>query len=183
MLLANLMRLTDHPMFGITQLKNGSYRVKLIFDGKPKTKDFGAKLNGGDLGALAAAQAHRDRLLPTSDAAFRSVKPGMKPGLDRGRAPSGIRGVQLNRKMKAGEVVGFVWIALLKDKELLARKYPGKKSKTVAFSVARYGYGGAFRRAAQAMADILGESIDVDALIVPPPPQHHIKELSRFSEL
>ena len=170
-------------MFGITQLKNGSYRVRLMFDDKPKTKDFGTKLHCGDFGALAAAQAHRDKLLPTSDAAFRSVKPGMKPGLDRGRSPSGIRGVQLNRKLKNGDVVGFVWLAILKDKDLLAKKYPGKISKTCAFSVARYGYADAFRKAAKAMADILGESIDASALIVPPPPQHHIKELSGFCEL
>ena len=143
----------------ITRMDHGNthgWWVRVYKDSKPvESKLFSDGVHGGKAKAKLAAQAHRDKVVKKNKIVPVHMRKTREHSVDR-RSTSGMVGVTLSVADKAGSL-RVHWSARFMEKG---------KQRNVSFSVRKYGYEGAFRKALRVRCDAIG--INLPKGISPP---------------
>lgn len=136
----------------ITRMDHGNthgWWVRVYKDSKPvESKLFSDGVHGGKLKAKKKAQAHRDAVVRKHRIVPVHLRKTREHSVDK-RSTSGVVGVTLSRAEKAGSL-RVHWSARFMEKG---------RQRNVSFSVRKYGYEGAFRRALKARCGAIGRPL------------------------
>jgi len=151
----------------ITRMDHGNthgWWVRVYKDSKPvESKLFSDGVHGSKTKAKLEAQAHRDKVVKKNKIVPVHMRKTREHSVDC-RSTSGLVGVTLSMADKAGSL-RVHWSARFMDKG---------KQRNVSFSVRRYGYEGAFRKAIRVRCDAIGSSLPRG--IKPPIPNSSLKK-------
>jgi hypothetical protein len=135
----------------ITRMDHGNthgWWVRVYKDSKPvESKLFSDGVCGGKEKAKRQAQAHRDKIVQKHKIVPVHLRKTREHSVDR-RSSSGMVGVTLSVADKAGSL-RVHWSARFMDKG---------RQRNVSFSVRKYGYEGAFRKAVKVRCDAIDSS-------------------------
>jgi hypothetical protein len=151
----------------ITRMDHGNthgWWVRVYKDSKPvESKLFSDGVLGSKTKAKAAAQAHRDKVVKKNKIVPVHMRKTREHSVDR-RSTSGMVGVTLSVVDKAGSL-RVHWSARFMEKG---------KQRNVSFSVRKFGYDTAFRKALRVRCDAIG--ISLPRGIKPPEPNRVLKK-------
>jgi hypothetical protein len=133
----------------ITRMDHGNthgWWVRVYKDSKPvESKLFSDGVYGGKNKAKVEAQAHRDKVVKKNKIVPVHMRKTRQHSVDS-RSTSGLVGVTLSVADKAGSL-RVHWSARFMEKG---------KQRNVSFSVRKYGYEGAFKKAVRVRCDAVG---------------------------
>lgn len=151
----------------ITRMDHGNthgWWVRVYKDSKPvESKLFSDGVHGSKTKAKLAAQAHRDKVVKKHKIVPVHMRKTREHSVDS-RSTSGLVGVTLSVADKAGSL-RVHWSARFMEKG---------KQRNVSFSVRKYGYEGAFRKAVRVRCEAIG--IPVPRGATPPEPSRSLKK-------
>jgi len=151
----------------ITRMDHGNthgWWVRVYKDSKPvESKLFSDGVYGGKAKAKLEAQAHRDKVVKKNKIVPVHMRKTREHSVDC-RSTSGLVGVTLSMADKAGSL-RVHWSARFMEKG---------KQRNVSFSVRKYGYEGAFRKAIRVRCDAIGTRLPRG--IKPPVPNQSLKK-------
>lgn len=151
----------------ITRMDHGNthgWWVRVYKDSKPvESKLFSDGVCGGKEKAKRQAQEHRDKVVKKHKIVPVHMRKTREHRIDR-RSTSGVVGVTLSVADKSGSL-RVHWSARFMEKG---------RQRNVSFSVRKYGYEGAFRKALRARCDAIGENLPRG--IKPPEPTRPLKK-------
>jgi hypothetical protein len=151
----------------ITRMDHGNthgWWVRVYKDSKPvESKLFSDGVCGGKEKAKRQAQEHRDKVVKKHKIVPVHMRKTREHRIDR-RSTSGVVGVTLSVADKSGSL-RVHWSARFMEKG---------RQRNVSFSVRKYGYEGAFRKALRARCDAIGENLPRG--IKPPEPTRSLKK-------
>lgn len=151
----------------ITRMDHGNthgWWVRVYKDSKPvESKLFSDGVCGSKAKAKAQAQAHRDKVVKKNKIIPVHMRKTREHSVDS-RNTSGLVGVTLSVADKAGSL-RVHWSARFMEKG---------KQRNVSFSVRKYGYDGAFRKAIRVRCDAIGTNLPRG--IAPPVPDRSLKK-------
>ena len=135
----------------ITRMDHGNthgWWVRVYKDSKPvESKLFSDGVYGGKNKAKAEAQAHRDKVVAKNKIVPVHMRKTRQHSVDS-RSTSGLVGVTLSVADKAGSL-RVHWSARFMEKG---------KQRNVSFSVRKYGYEGAFKKAVKTRCEAVGSN-------------------------
>jgi hypothetical protein len=136
----------------ITRMDHGNthgWWVRVYKDSKPvESKLFSDGVHGGKEKAKRMAQGHRDEIVQKHKIVPVHMRKTHEHSVDR-RSSSGMVGVTLSVADKAGSL-RVHWSARFMEKG---------RQRNVSFSVRKYGYEGAYRKALKTRCDAIGTSL------------------------
>jgi hypothetical protein len=151
----------------ITRMDHGNthgWWVRVYKDSKPvESKLFSDGVHGGKDKAKKKAQKHRDSVVEKYKIVPVSMRKTREHSVDR-RSTSGMVGVTLSVADKGGNL-RVHWSARFMEKN---------RQRNVSFSVRKYGYEGAFRKALKVRCDAIGQQAPRG--IKPPPAPRSIQK-------
>lgn len=151
----------------ITRMDHGNthgWWVRVYKDSKPvESKLFSDGVHGGKAKAKAKAQEHRDNVVKKHKIVPVHMRKTREHSVDR-RSTSGMVGVTLSVTDKAGSL-RVHWSARFMEKGV---------QRNVSFSVRKYGYEGAFRKALRVRCDAIG--INLPRGLKPPAPNRALQK-------
>jgi len=151
----------------ITRMDHGNthgWWVRVYKDSKPvESKLFSDGVHGSKAKAKIEAQAHRDKVVKKNKIVPVHMRKTREHSVDC-RSTSGLVGVTLSMADKAGSL-RVHWSARFMEKG---------KQRNVSFSVRKYGYEGAFRKAIRVRCDAIGTRLPRG--IKPPIPDQSLKK-------
>jgi len=151
----------------ITRMDHGNthgWWVRVYKDSKPvESKLFSDGVHGSKAKAKLEAQAHRDKVVKKNKIVPVHMRKTREHSVDC-RSTSGLVGVTLSMADKSGSL-RVHWSARFMEKG---------KQRNVSFSVRKYGYEGAFRKAIRVRCDAIGTSLPRG--IKPPVPDPSLKK-------
>ena len=151
----------------ITRMDHGNthgWWVRVYKDSKPvESKLFSDGVHGSKAKAKLEAQAHRDKVVKKNKIVPVHMRKTREHSVDC-RSTSGLVGVTLSMADKAGSL-RVHWSARFMEKG---------KQRNVSFSVRKYGYEGAFRKAIRVRCDAIGTRLPRG--IKPPAPNQLLKK-------
>lgn len=151
----------------ITRMDHGNthgWWVRVYKDSKPvESKLFSDGVHGGKMKAKLLAQEHRDKVVKKNKIVPVHMRKTHEHSVDR-RSTSGMVGVTLSVADKAGSL-RVHWSARFMEKG---------RQRNVSFSVRKYGYEGAYRKALRARCDALG--IKPARGLTPPAPSRELQK-------
>jgi len=154
----------------ITRMDHGNthgWWVRVYKDSKPiESRLFSDGVFGGKEKAKINAKAHRDRIVKKHKIVPVHMRKTREHSIDS-RSTSGVVGVTLSMVDKSGSL-RVHWSARFMEKG---------RQRNVSFSVRKYGYEGAFRRALKARCEAIGQNIPRG--IKPPSPDAQLKKWMR----
>lgn len=150
----------------ITRMDHGNthgWWVRVYKDSKPvESKLFSDGVYGGKEKAKKEAQAHRDKVVSKHKIVPVHLRKTREHSVDR-RSTSGLVGVTLSVTEKDGNL-RVHWSARFMEKG---------RQRNVSFSVRKYGYEGAFRKALKVRSDAIGSQVPRG--LKPPAPSRDIQ--------
>lgn len=150
----------------ITRMDHGNthgWWVRVYKDSKPvESKLFSDGVYGGKNKAKAEAQSHRDAVVKKHKITPVHMRKTREHSVDK-RSTSGVVGVTLSVAEKAGNL-RVHWSARFMEKG---------KQRNVSFSVRKYGYDGAFRKALKTRCDAIESRVPRN--VQPPAPSRTIQ--------
>lgn len=151
----------------ITRMDHGNthgWWVRVYKDSKPvESKLFSDGVYGSKAKAKLEAQAHRDKVVKKNKIVPVHMRKTREHSVDC-RSTSGLVGVTLSMADKAGSL-RVHWSARFMEKG---------KQRNVSFSVRKYGYEGAFRKAIRVRCDAIGTRLPRG--LKPPAPNLSLKK-------
>ncbi|HHI93418.1 MAG TPA: AP2 domain-containing protein [Gammaproteobacteria bacterium] len=151
----------------ITRMDHGNthgWWVRVYKDSKPvESKLFSDGVHGSKAKAKLEAQAHRDKVVKKNKIVPVHMRKTREHSVDC-RSTSGLVGVTLSMADKAGSL-RVHWSARFMEKG---------KQRNVSFSVRKYGYEGAFRKAIRVRCEAIGTRLPRG--IKPPVPNPSLKK-------
>ena len=151
----------------ITRMDHGNthgWWVRVYKDSKPvESKLFSDGVYGGKNKAKAEAQAHRDKVVAKNKIVPVHMRKTRQHSVDS-RSTSGLVGVTLSVADKAGSL-RVHWSARFMEKG---------KQRNVSFSVRKYGYEGAFKKAVRVRCEAVGSKAPRG--LKPPVPSTKLKK-------
>jgi len=151
----------------ITRMDHGNthgWWVRVYKDSKPvESKLFSDGVHGSKAKAKAKAQEHRDKVVKKNKIVPVHMRKTREHSVDR-RSTSGMVGVTLSVADKAGSL-RVHWSARFMEKG---------RQRNVSFSVRKYGYEGAFRKALRVRCDAIG--IGLPRGLKPPAPNRTLQK-------
>ena len=151
----------------ITRMDHGNthgWWVRVYKDSKPvESKLFSDGVYGGKEKAKKMAQAHRDKIVKKYKIVPVSMRKTREHSVDR-RSTSGMVGVTLSVTDKGGNL-RVHWSARFMEKG---------KQRNVSFSVRKYGYEGAFRKAVKVRCEAIERNAPRG--LTPPPPSRQLQK-------
>lgn len=151
----------------ITRMDHGNthgWWVRVYKDSKPiESKLFSDGVHGSKTKAKVEAQTHRDKVVKKNKIVPVHMRKTREHSVDC-RSTSGLVGVTLSMADKAGSL-RVHWSARFMEKG---------KQRNVSFSVRKYGYEGAFRKAIRVRCDAIGTRLPRG--IKPPIPTSSLKK-------
>lgn len=151
----------------ITRMDHGNthgWWVRVYKDSKPvESKLFSDGVHGGKEKAKKKAQEHRDKVVKKYKIVPVSMRKTREHSVDR-RSTSGMVGVTLSVTDKGGNL-RVHWSARFMEKG---------RQRNVSFSVRKYGYEGAFRKALKVRCDAIERSVPRG--LTPPPPSRSLQK-------
>lgn len=151
----------------ITRMDHGNthgWWVRVYKDSKPvESKLFSDGVYGSKAKAKLAAQEHRDKVVKKNKIVPVHMRKTREHSVDS-RSTSGMVGVTLSVADKAGNL-RVHWSARFMEKG---------KQRNVSFSVRKYGYEDAFRKAMRVRCDAIG--ISIPRGVTPPAPDRSLKK-------
>ncbi len=151
----------------ITRMDHGNthgWWVRVYKDSKPvESKLFSDGVHGSKAKAKLEAQSHRDKVVKKNKIVPVHMRKTREHSVDC-RSTSGLVGVTLSMADKAGSL-RVHWSARFMEKG---------KQRNVSFSVRKYGYEGAFRKAIRVRCDAIGSRLPRG--IKPPAPNSSLKK-------
>jgi len=151
----------------ITRMDHGNthgWWVRVYKDSKPvESKLFSDGVYGSKAKAKLEAQTHRDKVVKKNKIVPVHMRKTREHSVDC-RSTSGLVGVTLSVADKAGSL-RVHWSARFMEKG---------KQRNVSFSVRKYGYDGAFRKAIRVRCDAIGTRLPRG--IAPPAPNSTLKK-------
>ncbi len=151
----------------ITRMDHGNthgWWVRVYKDSKPvESKLFSDGVHGSKAKAKLAAQTHRDKVVKKNKIVPVHLRKTREHSVDS-RSTSGLVGVTLSVTDKAGSL-RVHWSARFMEKG---------KQRNVSFSVRKYGYEGAFRKAVRVRCGAI--DISIPRGVAPPTPNRTLKK-------
>ncbi|HEC19814.1 MAG TPA: AP2 domain-containing protein [Gammaproteobacteria bacterium] len=151
----------------ITRMDHGNthgWWVRVYKDSRPvESKLFSDGVYGGKNKAKLAAQEHRDKVVKKNKIVPVHMRKTREHSVDC-RSTSGLVGVTLSVADKGGSL-RVHWSARFMEKG---------KQRNVSFSVRKYGYEGAFRKAVRARSEAIGTTVPRG--LTPPAPSRELKK-------
>lgn len=158
----------------ITRMDHGNthgWWVRVYKDSKPvESKLFSDGVHGGKNKAKLKAQEHRDKVVKKNKVVPVHLRKTGEHSVDR-RSTSGMVGVTLSVAEKAGSL-RVHWSARFMEKG---------RQRNVSFSVRKYGYEGAYRKALRVRCDAIGSTTPRG--LKPPVPGGKLKKWMRSEAL
>lgn len=151
----------------ITRMDHGNthgWWVRVYKDSKPvESKLFSDGVHGSKAKAKAKAQEHRDKVVKKNKIVPVHLRKTREHSVDR-RSTSGMVGVTLSVADKAGSL-RVHWSARFMEKG---------RQRNVSFSVRKYGYEGAFKKALRVRCDAIGTGLPRG--LTPPAPNRTLQK-------
>lgn len=158
----------------ITRMDHGNthgWWVRVYKDSKPvESKLFSDGVHGGKEKAKKEAQTHRDNVVKKYKIIPVHMRKTREHSVDR-RSTSGMVGVTLSVADKAGNL-RVHWSARFMDKG---------RQRNVSFSVRKYGYEGAFRKAMKVRCDAINANLPRS--VTPPAPSKRVQKWMKSEKI